>query len=408
MWSLIAKLSNCNTQQFEWSAPSVHHNARSSMLLLIGLAAAKPITNGKTLSATREDFDDNVKAMACPNARWQQCDGEGFTGERCCSGSLSCVFDNQWWSMCDESKSPPAPPSPPLCDPPPEKCTNIPKIDAILQASDIGCKIGLTNRNHLYSWRGFCDAMVAYNEGSGKKLFLGNSTAQGLVNIASLLAQCMWETGGVVPFSTCDESNYRGWKTASCTQRSDGARYDALNEQPWACKVDKQMRMTAVTYVSSYAKGPLKCEPGTVTEGCCWWGRGAIQTTGPNNYGLLQREVISKIPALSSIDLCTNPEAVCENEQTKYLGAFFFWANDIQGAIWPAQKDRFDHSLKKYVDLGFDRKDATYDGADFAEGCGNVVNNGLWTAKAHGSDGRVAYFDKIIGEFKEAGMRADV
>jgi predicted chitinase len=44
--------------------------------------------------------------------------------------------------------------------------------------------------------------------------------------------------------------------------------------------------------------------------GCAWWGRGAIQTTGPENYFKLQRDIISKIS--SSINLCANPEAVCQ------------------------------------------------------------------------------------------------
>ena len=95
-----------------------------------------------------------------------------------------------------------------------------------------------------------------------------------------------------------------------------------------------------MTYVTSYADAPLMCEPGTITEGCCWWGRGAIQTTGPNNYGLLQRDVISQIPELASVDLCTNPEALCEQSQTKWLAAVFFWVNDVQGATVSAHSDR--------------------------------------------------------------------
>ena len=196
------------------------------------------------------------------------------------------------------------------------------------------------------------------------------------------------------------------WDDAACTQRDDGARYDALNDQLWSCDVDKQMNVTAVTFVSSYASGPLKCEPGTVTKGCCWWGRGAIQTTGPNNYGLLQQKVISKIPALSSVNLCGNPEAMCQNEATKWLGAIFFWANDVQGATWPQQKKRFDMSLAKYISHGFDRSTSSYGGADFAEGCGNIVNNGDWTSISHGHAGRLSNFDAIIAMFRAANMPA--
>ena len=78
----------------------------------------------------------------------------------------------------------------------------------------------------------------------------------------------------------------------------------------------------------------------------------------------------------------------------------------MQGAIWPQQKHRFDTSLARFVAGGFQRPTSAVDGADFAEGCGNVVNNGLWTAPAHGQAGRLANFDSIIEMFLAAGMTA--
>ena len=85
----------------------------------------------------------------------------------------------------------------------------------------------------------------------------------------------------------------------------------------------------------------MQCAPDTVTESCCWWGRGAIQTTGPNNYGLLQRDVISRLPHHDGVDLCTNPEAICQYDDIKYLGAIFYWANNVQGFTWPSQAATF-------------------------------------------------------------------
>jgi len=154
---------------------------------------------------------------------------------------------------------------------------------------------------------------------------------KGLANIAALLAQSMWESGGDAPFSACDENNYVNRADAACTQRSDGSLYASLNDKEWACEVDPQMTMIAETAASWVTLGPMKCTPGTVTEGCCWWGRGAIQTTGPNNYGLLNREVVQKISSLTAknVDLCSNPEAMCQHPETKWLGAIFYWANDV-------------------------------------------------------------------------------
>merc|ERR1712228_634261 len=105
-----------------------------------------------------------------------------------------------------------------------------------------------------------------------RKLYLGDGDCKkGLTNIAALLAQAMWESGGDAPWTACDENNYTGLETASCTQRHDGGVYHHLVGQPHACKVDPNMSMTAVTY-ASWTPGPMKCEPGTVTEKCCWWG----------------------------------------------------------------------------------------------------------------------------------------
>ena len=61
-------------------------------------------------------------------------------------------------------------------------------------------------------------------EQAGLPMQLGGvgQEAVGAANIASLLAQCMWESGGDAPFSACDENNYIRKKTAPCTQREDG------------------------------------------------------------------------------------------------------------------------------------------------------------------------------------------
>lgn len=207
----------------------------------------------------------------------------------------------------------------------------------------------------------------------------------------------MWESGGDAPFSACDENNYTGWDSAACTQRYDGIRYDSLNKHPEACKVVSEMQMTAVTY-ASWTPGPMRCAPNTITEGCCWWGRGAIQTTGPTNYGLLNSEVIAKIPSLQSkgVDLCSNPEAICQHEETKWLGAIFYWANNVQGYEDSVQKDIFFDSLSLFVDSGFSLEDSKIAGADFASGTGGVVNNGSWSLTPHGNHKRLANFNKIM------------
>lgn len=109
---------------------------------------------------------------------------------------------------------------------------------------------------------GFCEALRNLNDLNNAMVFLGDggatSSAQGLSNIAGLLAQCMWESGGDAPWSACDENNYTNSATASCTQRADGSKYADLNDETWACPVDMNMKMTAETY-ANWTPGPMEC-----------------------------------------------------------------------------------------------------------------------------------------------------
>lgn len=89
---------------------------------------------------------------------------------------------------------------------------------------------------------------------------------------------------------------------------------------------------------------------------------------------------------------------MCQEAETKWLGAVFFWANDVQGA------SEFDESLNKFVSNGFKRSASVVSGADFASGTGGRVNNGWWSATPHENSKRVANFDMIIDAFKSAGM----
>jgi len=75
----------------------------------------------------------------------------------------------------------------------------------------------------------------------------------------------------------------------------------------------------------------LECTKGTDTAGCCWWGRGAIQTTGPSNMGDLQKKVVDELSDsdFDDIDLCDNPGKMCKNDKLKWLGAIHFWASVV-------------------------------------------------------------------------------
>jgi len=278
-------------------------------------------------------------------------------------------------------------------------CTGDAEVDSILDTAGVRAATRLES-SEVYDWEGFCEAARSMDV-VGLPLFPGTGSgsgrvAQALANVASLLAQSMWESGGEAPWSACDENNYLGTETAPCTQRGDGQRYDSLTGPP-ACEVDLQMRMVAET-AASWTPGPMSCVPGTITQGCCWWGRGAIQTTGPHNYRMLQRDVVSKVEGMRDVDLCVNPEAICQNRQLKWLGALYYWTSVVQKA------GSFQASLEAYVASGFSDAGSVVGGASFNTGTGGMVNNGFWSAQAHGNQGRMQYFHEIIEAMKAAGM----
>ena len=75
----------------------------------------------------------------------------------------------------------------------------------------------------------------------------------------------------------------------------------------------------------------------------------------------------------------------------------------MQGHGWALQKGRFDESLRRFVDGGFDRAASVVDGADFAQGTGSLVNNGVWGTGAHGAQERLDNFDFVIPDRPPAG-----
>ncbi|WP_156873893.1 cellulose-binding domain-containing protein, partial [Psychromonas hadalis] len=131
-------------------------------------------------------------------------------------------------------------------------------------------------------------------------------------------------------------------------------------------------------------------------EGCGWWGRGVIQTTGRQNFGTLNHfigrshvdpETIGQTidgttvvaapesPLYSDLDLCSNPGLVCsseEHKELKWIAGLFFWVNSVQAysdeggeyADW-----NYYTELKAYVDGGMK-------GTAFVDAVSGIVNRG--------------------------------
>jgi hypothetical protein len=72
--------------------------------------------------------------------------------------------------------------------------------------------------------------------------------------------------------------------------------------------------------------------PSTNVEGCCWWGRGVIQTTGRCNFGKLNKQIgagAGPNALYPEVNFCQNPQAVCDGpSDLKWVAGIFFWVSD--------------------------------------------------------------------------------
>jgi hypothetical protein len=114
----------------------------------------------------------------------------------------------------------------------------------------------------------------------------------------------------------------------------------------------------------------------TDVEGCCWWGRGVIQTTGVCNFGKLnyflgaraQRE--GREALFPDIDFCKDPQAICSSKKypnLKWIAGLFYWMNSVQSYDHPEWN--YKKELASFVDGGF--KDASLINA-----VSSIVNRG--------------------------------
>jgi hypothetical protein len=296
----------------------------------------------------------------------------------------------------------------------------------------------------------------------------------GLVNVAAFLAQAMQESirYDVCDENNWDQAG--GYKISSaCGQL--GEKYADL-ECADACPRDPNLEITAVTHARWWgAPGPLfcasdralaeagvskdgktghwdnrpDCSPypaaapdfklgkeqaferpeckayagqkagkwvwdgsGDSVEGCCWWGRGVIQTSGRCNMGKLNHflghgrlDVATARgwkPPYPDVDFCKTPEAICASEEhpeLKWVAGLFFWTTNVQG--YDKKGWSYKDHLKAFVDSGL--KDP-----GFIDAVSGIVNRGCHDAPCgggpvHEADRRRANFEGLIKAFGLAG-----
>ncbi|HBY88106.1 MAG TPA: chitodextrinase, partial [Colwellia sp.] len=131
-------------------------------------------------------------------------------------------------------------------------------------------------------------------------------------------------------------------------------------------------------------------------QGCGWWGRGVIQTTGRQNFGTLNHfvgrshvdpdtigttidgttvEAAPDSPLYADLDLCSNPGLICsseEHKEIKWIAGLFFWVSSVQAYDnegGPYADWNYHAELKKYVDGGMV-------GTAFVDAVSGIVNRG--------------------------------
>jgi hypothetical protein len=148
----------------------------------------------------------------------------------------------------------------------------------------------------------------------------------------------------------------------------------------------------------------------TDVEGCCWWGRGVIQTTGVCNFGKLnyymgaRGKKEGRNVLYPEIDFCKDPEAICKPDSPKalkWIAGFFYWLNSVQSYV---DKDGWVYmdKLKNWTDAGMDLTDTSY-----IDACSGIVNRGCYNPPCGGNpmDGgaqRAANFAKVMQAIKLA------
>ena len=293
-------------------------------------------------------------------------------------------------------------------------------------------------------------------------------TKQALVNLAAFLAQSMKETirYDACDENNWDTTNGYAISNACGQLGQNYADYDCA----MACPRAPHMQTHAVTHAAWYgAPGPLFCAPDDVliaaglstdgrtgrwnyshdcwpypatepsfipadmapylrpdcevyagqrggtyvwdgsggsVQGCCWWGRGVIQTTGRCNFGILNHNLgrshldASQFPRPArvlypGIDFCQDPEVICrstDHPELKWVAGLFYWMSSVQP--YESEGWRYLEQLRAYVDGGM------VDGG-FINAVSGIVNRGCHnppcaTGPVDGADDRRQNFLTVL------------
>eukprot|EP00804_Cyclotella_cryptica_P017910 CCRYP_001289-RA/>CCRYP_001289-RA protein AED:0.06 eAED:0.06 QI:88/1/1/1/1/1/6/58/1097 len=176
-------------------------------------------------------------------------------------------------------------------------------------------------------------------------------------------------------------------------------------ERNMSCTVDEDMELTAVTFSRLVGSPPpLMCAPtskvpftgfwnadlireekndayanenGRVdVSGCCWWGRGVLQTKGVCGFGRLNYYLGARAARMGrpslfpGVDFCLNPEAICGsqyNNQLIWMTGLFTWIDRVQS---------YDEGGFNYMEELLHFADSGFKDEEFIKAVGKIVKLG--------------------------------
>jgi hypothetical protein len=229
------------------------------------------------------------------------------------------------------------------------------------------------------------------------------------------------EANGKIPISNSCGQYGLSYQDMTCSD-------DSRN---MSCTVDEDQSLTAVTFNRLVGSPPpLTCAPksqiaftgywdsefvreekseayanenGRVdVSGCCWWGRGLLQTKGVCAFGRLNHYLGAKAQSLGrsslypGIDFCRNPESICASQYKQeliWMSGLFLWVDQIQSY----DQDGFNYmeGLLEFADSGFMD-------ADFIIKTHNIVKFGCHNPPCKNS-GCIGSPNCALGDEEDAG-----
>ena len=258
----------------------------------------------------------------------------------------------------------------------------------------------------------------------------GDRYIHGLVNLAAFLANSMVEA---IEDDSCDELNWQETSGRYAISNSCGQEFRSYEDETcdmkddmFSCDVRSDMEVTASSVsIDPRAPPPFQCKKrsnqfdyggywdatsGTLhtnsaysndlgriyTDGCCWWGRGALMTRGVCNIGKVnyylgkKGEDSGRNVLYPTIDFCQYPQSICDSDEMRWTIAFFEWAERVQ-RYYKQDEWIYEQKLADFVDTGMVDD-------SFINGASRILSRGCHTSDCSDS-GDARMLDKRRSNF---------